>query len=134
MAGSRRALMELDGFDERIRPVSEDDDLAFRWLRAGRKLRYDPELKVWHTAWRTESELRQVYRGYAQGDGMLYAKHLLDGDLLMVWYIITDLLRAVVAELQAAILRKRRPWDHRLEIVPHLFIGLLRGFRTYRRG
>ena len=111
--------------------MAEDDDLAFRWLRSGRELRYAPELKVWHSAWRTESELRQVYRVYAQGDGMVYAKHLLLGDSVMARYILSDLAAGIRAELGALLLGRRRAWDHRLGRVPNLLIGLWRGIRTF---
>ena len=97
MGCSRQALLTFGGFDERMRPVAEDDDLAFRWLRAGRTLRYAPELKVWHVAWRTEAQLREVYRVYARGDGMVYAKHLLRGDAVMARYIASDLWAALRA-------------------------------------
>ncbi len=131
MVCPRQAVVDFGGFDERMRPVAEDDDLAFRWLRAGRTLRYAPELRVWHTAWRTVPELQEVYRVYAEGDGLVYAKHLLDGDLAMARYILTDIFEAIVAEIGALIRRKRRPWDHRLARLPALFQGLWRGLRTF---
>jgi GT2 family glycosyltransferase len=131
MGCSRQALLDIGGFDERMRPVGEDDDLGFRWLRSGRPLRYAPEFKVCHTAWRTEAEVRRMYRLYAQGDGTVYAKYLLEGELIVLRYIASDLLWGVVAEIQAAILRKRRSWDHRLETLPNLFIGFWRGLHMY---
>jgi glycosyltransferase involved in cell wall biosynthesis len=131
MGCSRRAVLDLGGFDERMLPVSEDDDLAFRWIRSGRVVRYSPELTVWHAAWRTPSEMRKVYRAYAVGDGMAYAKHLLAGDWMMALYIIGDLLNAIRAELVAAVRGERRWWDHRLGTLRGLPVGLWRGFRTF---
>ncbi len=44
--GARTPLLELGGFDERdaFGVAAEDNDLAWRWLRSGRTIRYRPEL------------------------------------------------------------------------------------------
>ena len=41
MALSRTAVLAFGGFDERLR-FAEDNDLGYRWLRAGRRVRYRP--------------------------------------------------------------------------------------------
>ncbi|MBA2294158.1 MAG: glycosyltransferase, partial [Actinobacteria bacterium] len=88
MAVSRLALRSIGGFDERISPAATDNDLCYRWLKAGRPMRYEPDLVVWHHDWRTPAELERRYVGYAVGQGMFYAKHLRQGD----WAIARDLV------------------------------------------
>jgi GT2 family glycosyltransferase len=131
MVCSRRAVLGVGGFDERVLPVSEDDDLGYRWLRSGRSLRYTPDLTVWHHAWRSPQEMPKLYRAYARGDGMFYAKHLRSGDLAMLGYIAADVRAGLRAEIAALRLRKRHWWDHRLGIFAGLPVGLWRGFRTF---
>jgi hypothetical protein len=75
MACLRSRVIALGGFDYRVELV-EDNDLCFRWLRAGQQLHYDPSLLVWHHAWRTPPELERQFRGYARSQGIFYAKHL----------------------------------------------------------
>jgi GT2 family glycosyltransferase len=38
--------------------AAEDNDFRYRWLTSGRKVRYEPEMVVWHSDWRTPEELR----------------------------------------------------------------------------
>ena len=56
-------------------------------VRAGKRIGYNPELIIWHTAWRTpEHRLADAYVGYARGFGEHYGKHLRRGDLrLLSW-------------------------------------------------
>jgi len=93
MALPRDGALEFGGFDERI-PFAEDNDFCYRWLRDGRPLRYEPELRVWHHDWRSPDELRTLYIGYGEGQGAFYAKHLRRGDLRMLRFIAMDFLRA----------------------------------------
>ncbi len=76
MAVRRTAVLELGGFDERFTVAAEDNDLCLRWLLAGRTVRYEPRLTVWHRDWRSPDELRALYRRYQLAQGALLAKHL----------------------------------------------------------
>ena len=91
MAASRDALLSFGGFDERIVPSAEDNDLGYRWLRSGRSLRYEPAMRIWHHDWRTPRELRSLYRRYGVGQGMFYAKHLAERDRTMLRFMLRDL-------------------------------------------
>jgi GT2 family glycosyltransferase len=59
----RRAVFdEVGGFDERLGPGgvlrnAEDNDMAYRWLRAGYEVLYRPEIVVRHNGWRRREEL-----------------------------------------------------------------------------
>lgn len=64
-------------FDERRGLlVAEDNDFCFRWLRAGNRIVYRPDLYVWHHDWRSPEELVRTHKRYAYSQGVLYAKHL----------------------------------------------------------
>ncbi|UUY02946.1 glycosyltransferase [Svornostia abyssi] len=76
MAVGRAAVLDLGGFDERFTTAAEDNDLCLRWLMAGRTIRYEPRLTVWHRDWRSPQDLRALYRRYQLAQGALLAKHL----------------------------------------------------------
>jgi GT2 family glycosyltransferase len=130
MALRRSPLLEFGGFDGRVRPSAEDNDLSYRWLRAGRRIRYEPDFVVWHHDWRTQDQLEQLYVGYGIGQGMVYGKHLRRGDLRMVKYISAALywsLRALIARGVRG--SPPRP-DPRIGMLRGLPVGLARGWRA----
>jgi GT2 family glycosyltransferase len=135
MALHRSVLLEFGGFDERIQPAAEDNDLSYRWLRAGRRIRYEPDFVVWHHDWRTREQLARLYVNYGVGQGMVYGKHLRHGDLLVARYLAGALLagtRGVVARVM-----HRHPGNHvdpRLGFLRGLPVGLVRGWRLGRDG
>jgi GT2 family glycosyltransferase len=132
MACNRSRFLELGGFDERVR-LAEDNDFCYRWLRAGRPLRYDPELLIWHHAWRTPAQLRRHFRGYARGQGIFYAKHLRAGDLTVARFLARDVYRASRAAA-ALVVRGRDEWpDARLALIRGVPTGLVAGWRAFRR-
>ena len=132
MACSRSRFLELGGFDERVK-LAEDNDFCYRWLRAGRRLRYDPSMLIWHRAWRTPEQLGTHFRGYARGQGIFYAKHLRRGDLTALRFVAHDLRRAARAAL-ARLVRGRPEWpDARLSLPLGLARGLVEGWREFGR-
>jgi GT2 family glycosyltransferase len=130
MACSRTRFLELGGFDERMK-LAEDNDFCYRWLRAGRRLHYDPSLLIWHHAWRTPEELERHFRGYARGQGIFYAKHLRAGDLRVARFVARDIRRATRA-LAARLVRGRPEWpDARLALPRGLTQGFIDGWRQF---
>jgi GT2 family glycosyltransferase len=126
----RRPVIEMGGFDERFPNASEDNDVCWRWLRAGGRLLYEPELVVWHNDWRSEEEVERLYVRYAYSQGMLYAKHLRAGDLKVLPFLTRDLYEGVRASAGGLLLRDRPRWaDRRRGIVRGMPRGLLRGWR-----
>jgi GT2 family glycosyltransferase len=87
----RTAVLEIGGFDERLRLAAEDNDLCYRWLRAGGCLRYEPDLLVWHADWRSPDLLAALYARYGQGQGQFYAKHLRRPDWAILRFLASDL-------------------------------------------
>jgi GT2 family glycosyltransferase len=132
MALRRTDVLDFGGFDGRVRPSAEDNDLSYRWLRSGRRIRYEPDFVVWHHDWRTPEQLRRLYVNYGIGQGMVYGKHLRRGDLLILRYLFSDVV-AVSRGLAARLVRGRRDNpDPRLGLLRGLPLGLARGWRMIR--
>jgi GT2 family glycosyltransferase len=133
MALNRSLALELGGFDEGL-PAAPDNDFCYRWLRAGNRLRYEPDLVVWHHDWRSPEQLERLYVRYARGQGAFYAKHLRHGDMRMLHFVARD-LRAGVRSIAAAAVRGRPRWsDPRRGILTGLPVGLIAGWRAYKPG
>jgi GT2 family glycosyltransferase len=130
MALSRGAVLAFGGFDERLW-FAEDNDLSYRWLRAGRRMRYQPEMVVWHRDWREPDELTRVYREYWHAQGVFYAKHLLRRDRAVLGFLATDVHQAA-RYLVARLLGRTRSWsDDRSGIWRGLPAGLVAGARRF---
>ncbi len=131
MAVSRSAFLGIGGFDQRFALSSEDNDLCWRWLSAGRRLVYEPELVVWHEDWRTPQQLEALYVRYARGQGHFYAKHLLAGDRRVLPFLRRE-LRWGAAGLRARATTGRPRWsDWRQGILRGTPMGLLEGLRLF---
>jgi GT2 family glycosyltransferase len=131
MAVDRRLVLELGGFDERL-DAAEDNDLCYRWLRAGRRLVYRPEMRVWHHAWRDDDELRDLHVSYARWQGVFYGKHLRSGDLRVLKFVGKDLVDAVGGTV-ASTLRGRPPLSNwRRGVFRGTPRGIRDGWRMYR--
>ncbi|MBI4728873.1 MAG: glycosyltransferase family 2 protein [Acidobacteria bacterium] len=130
MALSRSRVLALGGFDERL-PALEDHDLCYRWLRAGHRLGYEPDLVVWHREWRTPEQLRDRYVVYGRGHGMFYAKHLRGGDLRVLRLLARDAVQ-VFGGIAGGLARGGpvlKPWRRGMLI--GLPSGLRAGWRVF---
>jgi GT2 family glycosyltransferase len=135
MALNRALALAEGGFDERFGPreKAEDNDFCYRWLKAGQRMQFEPDLAVWHHDWRTPEQLERLYVEYMRGVGFLYAKHLRDGDLRVVRYLGQAVVQSLRA-FAAAIFKRRPRWaDPRRGIVRGLPAGLWHGWRVYGR-
>ncbi len=129
---NRTAVLALGGFDERdgFHIAAEDNDLAWRWLKAGNVVRYRPELVVWHHDWRSEAEIARRFREYGAGQGVLYGTHLARGDVAIVRFALRDIARGLRGQL-ARIVRRRPPHtDWRQGLMPGVLVGIMRGARA----
>ena len=129
----RDAVLELGGFDERFGPdeVAEDNEFCYRWLQAGKRLFYEPELAVTHHDWRSPDDLERLYVRYARGEGFFYAKHLRRGDLRMLRFVARDLGWAMRG-LASGVVKRRQSWtDSRRGILRGLPGGFVAGWRAY---
>jgi GT2 family glycosyltransferase len=134
MALRRAVLLEFGGFDGRIQPAAEDNDLSYRWLRAGRRIRYEPDFVVWHHDWRSPEQLDRLYVNYGIGQGMVYGKHLRNGDLVVARYLAGALATGLRGFLARVIRGRRNHGDPRLGFLRGLPVGLVRGWRAGREG
>lgn len=129
----KTVLAELGGFDPMFRTNGEDFDLSFRLRREGRRIVYNPELKVYHHRQDTEASFRQlVYRWFYWG-GRAFRKNGRIFFLPFLLKIVADLPRHLLfavfeqksvhaARIAFAIarLRLRATWDVRLGRTPDL--------------
>jgi GT2 family glycosyltransferase len=132
MAFERSAVLAIGGFDEQLVVAAADNDLCWRWLRAGRRIRYEPAMVVWHHDWRTPEQLDKLYVRYARGQGAFYGKHLRLGDRAILKFLLRDLLyagRAALTALRRGGLRVD-PWAR--GIIRAMPRGLIEGWRTAR--
>jgi GT2 family glycosyltransferase len=132
MVGSRSEMLAIGGFDERMRIAASDNEFCYRWLRDGRRMRFEPDLVVWHHDWRTKTELEQLYVRYAVGQGMVYAKFLWRGDRRIARHLVRDAywgLRGLGARVRHG--RQAMP-DYRWAIPRGLPRGLLVGLWIFR--
>lgn len=133
MALRRSRVLALGGFDERFGPEepAEDNDLCYRWMRAGEAIRYEPDLVIWHHEWRTADEMCAVYAAYARGQGFFYGKHLRKRDLGILRFLAGDLY-AAARSLGSAVVNRRPRWtDPRRALFPGVATGLLAGWRAF---
>ncbi len=132
MAVRRSSLLDFGGFDETIRPAAEDNDLCYRWLRAGRALRYEPAFTVWHEDWRTPKQMEELYVAYWRGAGTLYAKYLRRRDLTILRFLARDLYGAVRGAAGRVLKGNPRWRDQRRGITRGFPGGFLEGWRAAR--
>jgi GT2 family glycosyltransferase len=131
MVVNRSLVLTFGGFDERFDRAAEDNDLCYRWLRAGRRIRYEPDLVVWHDGERTREELQQLYVAYGEGQGRFYAKHLRAGDLTMLRFLAADLHAGLRGLAAAPLGRRPQVVDPRPRVARGLPVGLVKGWREF---
>jgi GT2 family glycosyltransferase len=105
MAFPRSLLDRIGYLDEHpsLRLAGEDNDWAYRALRAGIPIVYQPSSVVAHVAWQPAAALPGIYRRYARGQGAFYGKHLRRGDLFIARRLARDVLRAGWLALRASV-------------------------------
>jgi GT2 family glycosyltransferase len=108
---------------------AEDNDWAYRALRAGVPIAFQPAAGVRHLDWRTPEELLATYAGYAESQGGFYGKHLRRGDAFIALRSLITYARAarrtVAGTLRGDSLRRRHGWVTLKRLGP----GILRGMR-----
>lgn len=85
MGASLDVFRKVGLFEEDpVMATAEDAEFAYRALRKGVILRYEPEVVVAHFGWRDESRRVEQYRHYALSHGGFYGKYLRRGDLFIL--------------------------------------------------
>jgi GT2 family glycosyltransferase len=130
MAFPRSILQRIGYLDEHpsLRSAGEDNDWAYRALRAGVPIVYDPAPVVAHVGWQPRSALPSIYRRYARGQGAFYGKHLRRGDLFIARRTARDLVRCPWLMLRGVVSANREllslAYGEMTGLLPGLFAGL----------
>lgn len=90
-----------------LRFAGEDNEWAYRALRAGVSIVYDPDLVVAHLAWQTADALPALYERYARGQGAFYGKYLRRADLFIARRAVRDVVRAPWLLVRGIVTRDR---------------------------
>lgn len=98
MGVRRDTLIKVGGFNELFGPgalfrSNNDGELAHRLVRSGTDILFRPELVVYHSAWRKESDNRDLKFNYAFGLGAFPAYYLRQGDVRPFFYLCAKFLR-----------------------------------------
>lgn len=95
MGASRQLLLDLGLLDEDPAvATAEDAELAYRALRAGVPLIFEPEAGVAHLDWREGDERARQYDSYARSHGGFYGRHLRRGDFFIAIRMGVHLMRS----------------------------------------
>ncbi len=75
--------------------TAEDAEWAYRALRSGVSILYDPDVCLWHYGWRDPEKRVELYQHYALSHGGFYGKYLRKGDMFIFFRAMTHFLRAL---------------------------------------
>ena len=125
----RVGLLEEDP----VMATAEDAEFAYRALRKGVTLRYEPEVMVAHFGWRDASKRVNQYRHYALSHGGFYGKYLRRGDLFVLARAVGHFFRALRRWVRGKLNR-----DAELALLgraycTNLLPGILAGLRSTMR-
>ena len=132
MAFPIRLLDRIGYLDEHasLRLAGEDNEWAYRALRSGISIVYDPDAVVSHVAWQVRGELKDVYRRYARGQGAFYGKYVRRGDPFILRRMIRDLGRAPWLVTRAVLTRNSELMAMGVGELTGLPAGIVAGLRN----
>ena len=81
--------------EDPVMSTAEDAEWAYRALRKGISLHYEPDVVVAHFGWRDERKRVEQYRQYALSHGGFYGKYLRRGDFFILARAAGHFLRAL---------------------------------------
>jgi GT2 family glycosyltransferase len=122
----------LGSFDEHpsLRFAGEDNEWAYRALRAGVPIVYEPGVVVCHVAWQDERRRTEVYRRYARGQGAFYGKYVRAGDGFILRRAGHDLVRAPWWTIRGLVAGNRDLLAMGLGAMRGLVPGFVQGLRN----
>ena len=133
MAGAIDVFRQIGPFDEDPCVAhAEDKEYAYRALRAGYSIVYDPSVVVGHVAWRNESRRADQYDGYARSHAAFFGKYLRRGDAFMVPRILVHLLRSSKRWLGGVLRDDAERADYGRAYLRWFFPGFIAGWRSGR--
>ncbi|SRR6266540_61670 len=81
--------------EDPVMSTAEDAEWAYRALRKGITIVYEPEVVVTHFGWRNDEKRRAQYRHYALSHGGFYGKYLRKGDLFILLRAFVHFVRVL---------------------------------------
>jgi GT2 family glycosyltransferase len=128
MGFALHTAQQIGPFDEDL-SSAEENDWAYRALRAAIPILYAPEIVVYHVHWRDKSQLDAAFQVYAWGQGAFYGKHLRRGDLSMVLRTALSLYRGARSLYYGTMNNDYRQRTQGYASITRLLPGLLAGLR-----
>ncbi len=128
--GTSLAVFQKVGLfqEDPVMATAEDAEWAYRALRKGITIRYEPEVVLAHFGWRDETKRVEQYRHYALSHGGFYGKYLRRGDLFILGRAAAHIGRAlrrwargtVTGNAELAMLGK----SYCLHLLPGIWAGM----------
>lgn len=81
--------------EDPVMATAEDAEWAYRALRGGIPIRYEPDVVLAHFGWRDSGRRFEQYRDYAMSHGGFYGKYLRRGDLFIFARAVGHFARAL---------------------------------------
>jgi GT2 family glycosyltransferase len=129
MGTSLQVFQKVGLFEEdQVMATAEDAEWAYRALRKGIPIRYEPDVVLAHFGWRDEGKRVEQYRHYALSHGGFYGKYLRHGDLFILARAVTHFMRAlrrwvrgtITGNAELALLGK----SYCLNLLPGIWAGM----------
>jgi GT2 family glycosyltransferase len=118
-------------FDEALY-TAEDNEWAYRALRAGIMIIYAPEIVVEHLHWRNDEQIDYRHKLYARGQGAFYGKYLRKGDVFIALRSLVTILRGCRRLVKGVMTSDREMIVSGRASIIDLVIGIINGMR-YRK-
>jgi GT2 family glycosyltransferase len=112
--------------------TAEDAELAYRALRSGVPLIFEPDAGVAHVDWREDEQRAEQYDSYARSHGGFYGKYLRRGDLFIAARMAVHLARAARRWLMGSLQRNEDRARIGQAYTLHLVGGAMTGWRHGR--
>jgi GT2 family glycosyltransferase len=134
MATSLAVFRKVGLFEEDpVMATAEDAEWAYRALRKGIPIRFEPEVAVAHFGWRDLEERDEQYHHYALSHGGFYGKYLRHSDLFILLRSFVHLGRSfrrwiygkIAGDAESALNGKAYFWG--------LLPGIVNGLRSHHR-
>jgi len=138
MAFRRADLLAVGGFDLLLGAgatfgAGEDGDIAYRLLRAGKRVVYAPKALAYHKHWKDWPTQQLMERAYGVGVGAQLAKYIRGGDVCGAQLLILWVWQLGIRRIAAGLLKWRDPKNVYLGYcqIVYPWVGIWRS-RAYR--
>ena len=132
--GAALAIFRKVGLFEEdpVMATAEDAEWAYRALRGGVSIRYEPDVVLAHFGWRDTGKRVEQYRNYALSHGGFYGKYLRQGDLFILARAVGHFGRALRRWVQGTVAGDAEPAMLGKAYCLNLLPGIRAGLRSKR--